>query len=48
MKIEFYLNFPSNVAEISTISGEISLNPFCKIDNVNLSANSSAIFNAFN
>ena len=29
-------------------SGEISLKPFRKIGNVDLSANSSAIFNAFN
>ena len=47
-KIEFYLNFLINKAEILTTSGDISLKPFRKIDNVDLSANSSAIFNAFN
>ena len=40
--------FLINKAEISTTSGEISLKPFRKIGNVDLSANSSAIFNAFN
>ena len=48
IKIEFYLNFLINRAEISTTSGEISLKPFRKIGNVDLSLNSSAIFNAFN
>ena len=43
-----YLNFLINKAEIATTSGEISLKPFRKIGNVDLSANSSAIFNAFN
>jgi len=38
-----YLNCLINKAEISTTSGEISLKPFRKIDNVDLSANSSAI-----
>jgi len=42
------LNFLIKKAEISTTSGEISLKPFRKIGNVDLSANSSAIFNAFN
>ena len=46
--IEFYLNFSINTAEILITSGEISLKPFRKIGNVDLSANSSAIFNAFN
>jgi len=46
--LNFYLNFPINKAEISITFGEISLNPFRKIGNVDLSANSSAIFNAFN
>ena len=48
IKIEYYLNFLINKAEILTTSGEISLKPFRKIGNVDLSANSSAIFNAFN
>ena len=48
MKLNFYLKFLINKAEISTTSGDISLNPIHKIDNVDLSANSSAIFNAFN
>jgi len=43
-----YLKCLINKAEISTTSGEISLKPFRKIGNVDLSANSSAIFNAFN
>ena len=34
--------------EVVEISGEISLKPFRKIGNVDLSANFSAIFNAFN
>jgi len=46
--LNFYLNFIINKAEISTTSGEISLKPFRKIGNVDLSPNSSAIFNAFN
>jgi len=41
-----YLNFLINRAEISTTSGEISFKPFRRIGNVDLSANSSAIFNA--
>ena len=48
IKIEFYLNFLINKAEILITSGDISLKPFRKIGNVDLSANSSAIFNAFN
>ena len=48
IKIEFYLNFIINKAEILTTSGDISLRPFRKIDKVDLSANSSAIFKAFN
>ena len=48
IKIDYYLNFLINKAEILTTSGEISRKPFRKIDNVDLSANSSAIFNAFN
>ena len=48
IKIDFYLNFLIKKAEISTTSGEISLKPFRKIGNVDLSANSSAIFNALN
>ena len=46
--MNFYLNFLINNAEISITSGEVSLKPFRKIGNVDLSANSSAIFNAFN
>ena len=46
--MNFYLNFPIKEAEISTTFGEISLKPCRKIGNVDLSANSSAIFNAFN
>ena len=46
--MNFYLNFPIKKAEISTTFGEISLKPCRKIGNVDLSANSSAIFNAFN
>ena len=42
------MNFPINKAEISTTSGEISFKPFRKIGNVDLSANSFAIFNDFN
>ena len=42
------MNFLINVAAISTTSGETSLKPFRKIGKVDLSANSSAIFNAFN
>ena len=48
IKIEFYLNFLINKAESLTTSGDISLKPCRKIDNVDLSDNSSAIFNAFN
>ena len=48
IKIEFYLNFLINKAEILTTSGDVSLKPCRKIDNVDLSDNSSAIFNAFN
>ena len=44
----FYLNLFINKAEISTTSGDVSLKPCRKIDNVDLSDNSSAIFNAFN
>ena len=48
LKVEFYLNFLINKAENSMTSGELSLKPFLNIGNVDLSANSSAIFNAFN
>jgi len=48
IKIKFYLNFLINKAESLTTSGDISLKPFRKVDNVDLSDNSSAIFNAFN
>ena len=42
------MNFLLQWAEISITSGEISLKPFSKIGNVDLSAIFSAIFNAFN
>ena len=48
IKIKFYLNFLINKAESLTTSVDISLKPCRKIDNVDLSDNSSAIFNAFN
>jgi len=46
--LNFYLKFLINKAEFSTTSGAISLKPYRKIGNVDLSAKSSAIFNAFN
>ena len=42
------MNFLINKAESLTTSGDISLKVCRKIDNVDLSDNSSAIFNAFN
>ena len=48
IKIKFYLNFFINKAESLTTSGDISLKPCRKIDNVDLSDNTSAIFNAYN
>ena len=48
IKIKFLLKFFINKAESLSTSGEISLKPYRKIDNVDLSDNSSAIFNAFN
>jgi len=41
--LNVYLNFLINKAETSMISREISLEPFRKIGNVDLSANSFAI-----
>ena len=48
IKIKFLFEFFINKAEILTTSGDISLKPCRKIDNVDLLDNSSAIFNAFN
>ena len=49
IKIEFYLNFLIKKDDISITSGEVvSLKPLRKIGNIDLSANTSAIFNAFN
>ena len=47
LKVKFYLKFLINLADNITTSGEVSLKPFLKIGNVDLSANSSAIFRAF-